>query len=168
MISLEVELLTGRYVATCFNDRSAPEWPPHPARLFSALVATAHEHEELTNAARTALQWLEQQGSPEIEASEAEKRSVIAAYVPGNYSGVVGEWGAAEEKLQLAHQAFAEAEYSGDSKALKSAQKAVTAAEKKLAEQMAKATEDDGKGNPFQAQEMLPDRRGRQPRMMPS
>lgn len=168
MISLEVELLTGRYVATCFNDRSAPEWPPHPARLFSALVATAHEHEELTNAARTALQWLEQQGSPEIEASEAEKRSVIAAYVPGNYSGVVGGWGAAEEKLQLAHQAFAEAEYSGDSKALKSAQKAVTAAEKKLAEQMAKATEDDGKGNPFQAQEMLPDRRGRQPRMMPS
>ena len=168
MIVLEVELLTGRYVATCFNDRSAPEWPPHPARLFSALVATAYEHEELTDAARTALGWLEQQGPPDIEASEAEKRTVIAAYVPGNYSGVVGGWEATEEKVQAARTALAEAETGADAKALKSAQKAVATAEKKLAERIAKAIEDDGKGNSDQAKEMLPEHRGRQPRMVPS
>jgi hypothetical protein len=31
-------------VAASFHDRAPPEWPPHPARLFSALVATASEH----------------------------------------------------------------------------------------------------------------------------
>src|SRR5690606_20928581 len=39
MIAIDVEFLTGRYIATSYNDRSRAEWPPHPARLFSALVA---------------------------------------------------------------------------------------------------------------------------------
>lgn len=168
MIALEVELLTGRYVATSFNDRSTPEWPPHPARLFSALVATAHEHEELTSSARSALEWLERQGAPEIEASAAEERTAIPAYVPGNYPGVVGGWEAAEGKLVEAQDALALAQAEGDLKALKAAQKAVAAAEKKLDAQIAKAVENDGKGNYDQAREMLPDRRGRQPRMMPA
>ena len=55
MIAIEVELLTGRYVATSFNDRRVPEWPPHPARLFSALVATAAEHEDVAESGRRAL-----------------------------------------------------------------------------------------------------------------
>lgn len=168
MIALEVELLTGRYVATSFNDRTAPEWPPHPARLFSALVATAHEHEELTSCARPALEWLEQQGAPNIEASDAEQRSVIPTYVPGNYSGVVVGWGAAEEKLERAREALATAEAEGDKKAIKSARTAFAKAEKSFQAETAKALEDDGKGDPFRAQEMLPDRRGRQPRAMPA
>lgn len=168
MIALEVELLTGRYVATSFNDRSAPEWPPHPARLFSALVATAHEHEELTSSARPALKWLEEQGAPDIEASDAELRSVIPTFVPGNYSGVVVGWGAAEEKLERAREALATAEAEGDKKAIKSARTALAKAEKVFQAETAKALDDDGKGDPYRAQEMLPDRRGRQPRTMPA
>lgn len=168
MIALEVELLTGRYVATSFNDRNAPEWPPHPARLFSALVATAHEHEELTSSARPALEWLEQQGAPNIEASDAEQRSVIPTYVPGNYSGVVLGWRAAEEKLERAREALATAEATGDKKAIKSAGTALAKAEKAFQAETAKILEDDGKGDPYRAQEMLPDRRGRQPRAMPA
>jgi len=168
VIGLEVELLTGRYVATCFNDRSEPEWPPHPARLFSALVATAYEHEELTEAARSALTWLEEQGPPEIEASDAETRAVLATFVPENGARVIQGWGAAEAKLQAAREALVQAETATNARALKAAQKAVAATEKKLAEQMGRAIEDDGKGNPAEAQELLPDRRGRQPRTMPS
>jgi len=168
VIVLDVEFLTGRYVATSFNDRDVPEWPPHPARLFSALVATAHEHEDLTSSARVALKWLEAQGAPEIEASEAERRAIVATYVPGNHSGVVRGWEAAEEKLDGAREALAEAEASGAPKALKSAQGAVTKAENKFNEEMAKAIEDDGKGNPEVAGQMLPERRGRQPRTLPT
>lgn len=168
MISLEVEFLTGRYVATCFNDRDAPEWPPHPARLFSALVATAHEHEELTNSARSALKWLEQQGAPEIEASEAERRTVVATYVPGNDHGVVSGWETAEKKLEQAREALTEAEVSDDAKALKSARNAVVNCEKKLTQRVAKAIQDDGKGNHDLAVAMLPGHRNRQPRTMPS
>lgn len=168
MITLEVEFLTGRYVATCFNERDAPEWPPHPARLFSALVATAHEHEDITTSARAALRWLEQQGAPEIEATEAEQRAAVATYVPGNYSGVVSGWEAAEGKLDGAREALANAEAAGDSKALKAAQKTVANANKKFNEELAKAVADDRKGNAELAREMLPDRRGRQPRTMPA
>ncbi|MFN8876672.1 MAG: type I-U CRISPR-associated protein Csb2, partial [Gemmatimonadota bacterium] len=45
MFALRLDLLTGRYAATSFDDRRRAEWPPHPARLFSALVATWGEHE---------------------------------------------------------------------------------------------------------------------------
>jgi CRISPR-associated protein Csb2 len=168
VITLEVEFLTGRYVATCFNERDAPEWPPHPARLFSALVATAHEHEEITNSARSALRWLEQQGAPEIEATEAERRAVVATYVPGNYSGVVSGWESAEGKLEEARELLANAEADGDAKALKAAQKTIANANKKFNEELAKAIADDGKGNAEIAREMLPDRRGRQPRTVPA
>ena len=40
MLAIEVTFLTGRYVATAYNTRTESEWPPHPARLFSALAAT--------------------------------------------------------------------------------------------------------------------------------
>ena len=40
MFAIRVDLLTDRYYATAFNDRQQGEWPPHPGRLFSAMVAT--------------------------------------------------------------------------------------------------------------------------------
>lgn len=168
MIALEVEFLAGRYVATSYNDRSAPEWPPHPARLFFALVATAHEHEELTESARTALQWLERQGAPIIEASQAEARSTLATYVPGNATSVISGWSGAEQKLDEAREALQLATDSGEAKSIKKAQKDFEKAQQKFDEQLTKATVDDGKGNVDQAREMLPERRGRQPRVLPS
>src|SRR5690606_35798920 len=114
VIALEVELLTGRYVATSFSDRAAPEWPPHPARLFSALVATAHEHAELTTRARSALQWLEKQGPPHIQASQAARRAVVTMYVPGNTTRVLGSWATQEEKVHKARAAAEEVERTGN------------------------------------------------------
>lgn len=82
MFALAVEFLTGRYVATAFNDRERAEWPPHPARLFSALVA-AHFDETLPDE-RAALEWLEDQGAPHIAASAASERESHVTFVPVN------------------------------------------------------------------------------------
>src|SRR6266850_963456 len=65
MFALEVEFLTGRVYATDFRERDVPEWPPHPSRLFSALVAAFYES-GLDSDLRTALTWLEEQNSPDI------------------------------------------------------------------------------------------------------
>jgi CRISPR-associated protein Csb2 len=37
MLALKIELLTGVYRAS-LPDNSRSEWPPHPERVFSALV----------------------------------------------------------------------------------------------------------------------------------
>ena len=92
-IGIEVNFLTGRFVATCHNDRRQHEWPPHPARLFSALVAAwadADEPDKLDAAERTALEWLESQAPPEIVASDAEPRKAVTHFVPVNDVTVVG------------------------------------------------------------------------------
>jgi CRISPR-associated protein Csb2 len=84
MLAIEVEFLTGRYIATVSDGRSEPEWPPHPSRLFSALVAAWHEANG-TDSERSALLWLEQQiAAPEISASAASRRSTPTVYVPVN------------------------------------------------------------------------------------
>lgn len=87
MFALEVEYLTGRAVATSRHDRELAEWPPHPGRLFSALVAALHEA-NLTDAerhaARESLRWLEGQAPPAIAVTDADVRSVATAFVPVN------------------------------------------------------------------------------------
>ena len=77
---IEVNFLTGRYVATFHNDRRQPEWPPHPARLFSALVATWADADEPDRSEREALEWLEAQGHPAIAASCAVPRKVVSHF----------------------------------------------------------------------------------------
>jgi CRISPR-associated protein Csb2 len=87
MLAIEVELLTGRYAATAHNDRGRAEWPPHPARFFSALVATLHDYDEVDRAEREALLWLEQQAAPSLWAdseSTVGRRQVQDVYVPVN------------------------------------------------------------------------------------
>lgn len=87
MLAIEVELLTGRYAATAHNDRGRAEWPPHPARFFSALVAALHDHEEVDQGERAALLWLEQQGAPSLEVdpeSRVWRRQVQDVFVPVN------------------------------------------------------------------------------------
>lgn len=87
MLAIEVELLTGRYAATAHNDRGRAEWPPHPARFFSALVAALHDHEVVDVAERAALVWLEKQGAPSLHVDPEAKvgrRQVQDVYVPVN------------------------------------------------------------------------------------
>jgi CRISPR-associated protein Csb2 len=78
-LTLDVELLTGSYDAAEVDDRLRGEWPPHPARLFSALVAAARSDDD-----RAALRWLETQPAPLIRASAVVSDVHREAYVVTN------------------------------------------------------------------------------------
>jgi CRISPR-associated protein Csb2 len=86
MFALEVEYLTGRAVAAELDDHELAEWPPHPGRLFSALVAAHAERDPSDIAERAALLWLETQPPPAVSASTASRREVLTTYVPVNDS----------------------------------------------------------------------------------
>lgn len=60
---LRIELLTGSFDAARADDREVAEWPPHPSRLFCALVSVTR-----TDAERAVLRWLEEQEPPEVHA----------------------------------------------------------------------------------------------------
>ena len=81
---IEVNFLTGRYVATYHNDRERPEWPPHPARLFSTLVEAWADADKPDVAERKALEWLEEQKPPNIAAPSCIARKVVKHFVPVN------------------------------------------------------------------------------------
>ena len=89
-LAIEVNFLTGRYVATSPNDRRLGEWPPHPARLFSALVAAWAEVEKPDQEERSALEWIERQGAPAIAASAAVPRTTVSHFVPANDASIIG------------------------------------------------------------------------------
>ena len=91
MFAIEVNFLTGRYVATAHHHRDRPEWPPHPARLFSALVATYADSHRPDPAERSALEWLEAQPSPAIHAPNAIPRSVATHFVPVNDARIISQ-----------------------------------------------------------------------------
>ena len=153
MFAIEVELLCGRYAATAHNDRNQAEWPPHPARFFSALVAVLHENEPVDPVERDALLWLEQQPPPslgvDLEANgDVARREVSDVYVPVNDVTLVGD---VEKPLRDARSAVAVREAAPKSRDvdrdLKAARKAVEKEEKKLkkaldALRVARATED--------------------------
>lgn len=73
MLAIEIELLTGRYAATAHNDRGRGEWPPHPARFYSALVEALHDNDNVDQAERAALLWLEQQDAPSLHVDPESK-----------------------------------------------------------------------------------------------
>jgi CRISPR-associated protein Csb2 len=84
MLAIEVEYLMGRAVATDFSQRDRAEWPPHPQRLFSALVA-AHCELDLGARGEAALKWLESLPPPEIKVDdEPSYRSPRSHWVPIN------------------------------------------------------------------------------------
>ena len=84
MLAIEVNFLTGRFVAAAHHDRNSPEWPPHPARMFSALVATWADTDDPDLVERQAVEWLEAQPPPSIRASEATPRTSATHFVPVN------------------------------------------------------------------------------------
>jgi CRISPR-associated protein Csb2 len=93
VVVIEVQLLTGRYVAIADNQKATPdaraEWPPHPARLYSALVAALHDRAPPDPLEREVLDKLAAH-APQIEASNVAdeapvpRRSVAKVYVPAN------------------------------------------------------------------------------------
>lgn len=171
MLALMLELLSGRYVATAYNDRTRVEWPPEPARLFSALVATwadGEPREPQGEEERAALEWLEQQPPPEIFASPIEHasvRDVAPVFVPVNDVGVVAA--PDREKLTAAEAALAAAT---ESAARAKAEKELEKLQKKWAAETAKAIAPPaklGKHDGAMAAKLLLDRRTRQPRTFP-
>jgi CRISPR-associated protein Csb2 len=169
MFALSVAFLTGRYVATSFDDRGRAEWPPHPARLFSALVAAHFEALDAPAVERDALLWLERQGAPEIAAPEASERDVMTVFVPVNDTSVVGSFEKETAALEAAEQAVREASGKG----VAAAEKKRAKAEASLVEATRKATAEvprskEGKAAPAEAASLLPERRKRQPRTFPS
>lgn len=87
MLAMQVEYLTGRIIASTYENRSVVEWPPHPSRLFAAMVA-AYKEGDLGDEARIALEWLEGLSAPSIYVNPAEHggefRDVNEVYVPVN------------------------------------------------------------------------------------
>ena len=92
MISIAIEYLTGVCRAETRHRRGEAEWPPHPDRLFMALVAGHHEMpaepgSPEADEERVALEWVEAQPAPSLAASPVDRiarRSVETVYVPTN------------------------------------------------------------------------------------
>lgn len=78
-----IRSLTGRF-------HGEPDWPPSPARLFQAMVASAGSRGPIEGSAKEALGWLELQPAPLI----AEPKNVVGqrvkSYVPNNDLDSVG------------------------------------------------------------------------------
>lgn len=164
---IEVNFLTGRYVATCHNDRRQPEWPPHPARLFSALVATWADSDEPDPSEREALEWLESQTPPTIAASDAVPRKVGSHFVPVNDASVVsGSW--YERRVAAVCMLMAQIDASGDAQGLNA--KETARLRQRLAKELRVEAQVSSPGttNPSSALEMLPEHRGKQERFFPS
>lgn len=79
-LSILVRLTGGRYDAGAERP-SESEWPPHPARVFCALAASAEDDSDWS-----ALRWLEQQERPQVWAAPAQRvqRSQTRAFVVQN------------------------------------------------------------------------------------
>lgn len=80
---LEVEYLSGVSFAAIGPDSEAPDWPPQPDRMFSALVAAWAARGQDKREAE-ALRWLEKLPVPRLLASNAEPRTGALVFVPPN------------------------------------------------------------------------------------
>jgi CRISPR-associated protein Csb2 len=89
VLAFGIRYLNGFAAAAEPDDRERAEWPPHPGRIFMALVA-AHFQTGADTAERAALLWLEgterggEVSAPAIAAPEAMPRAVVKHYVPVN------------------------------------------------------------------------------------
>lgn len=89
-LSILVRLRDGRYEAGGVRADTA-EWPPHPARLFCALVASVREESHWQ-----ALRWLEAAGAPEVWAAAEYDAVRRDGYVVTN---VVDRMGRSQHRL---------------------------------------------------------------------
>ena len=165
---IEVNLLTGCYVATCYNDRQQGEWPPHPARLFSALVATWADADDPDQAEREALEWLESQEAPAIAAAAAVPRTVASHFVPVNDQAIIASVWHTKKALKV-HALMGQlddelgAPTTGETRTVLRLRQRI-AKERDVRKQVTEV----GKTAAASAERMLPDRRGKQERYFPS
>ena len=172
MFAIAVELLCGRYTAMQFNDRTRPEWPPHPARLFSAMVAAWADAEEPDPAERAALRWLEQQDPPAIRCSQGRGRQVVTHFVPVNDpTALTRDLSRAYAAMSQAARGLQEAEQSGDERGISRARAAAAKAAAKAVADAARAGKPTGRESGkviAGVLEVLPENRGKQGRTYPT
>jgi CRISPR-associated protein Csb2 len=88
MFALRIQYLASRVYASDFDDgdaRQTVEWPPHPSRLYSALVSSWGEA-GAEPALRPVLEWIERQPNPVLHYMPCEPRRSVNVYVPINDS----------------------------------------------------------------------------------
>jgi CRISPR-associated protein Csb2 len=173
MFAIAVELLAERYTATQFNDRTQPEWPPHPARLYSAMVATWADSDDPDPQERAALLWLEGRGAPDIHCGDSRRRAVVTHYVPVNDATALNREVSRStyESVRAGQHALLEAQRSGDVKMTRRMEAA-------LAKVHAKALSDARRAETLTGREtdsitdavleILPENRGKQARTYPT
>lgn len=172
MFGITIEMLAGRYTATAYNDRDQPEWPPHPARLFSAMVATWADDESPDLAEREALCWLEAQKPPEICCGQAGRREVVTHFVPVNDATVLTRNVSRTYTTMIeAHEALQTARKDGNEKVAARASAALAKAETKARTDAARAGQSSGRESSAimaSVLQVLPEYRGKQARTYPT
>jgi CRISPR-associated protein Csb2 len=95
MLTVEVEFLTGVSVAARPNRREQAEWPPHPDRLFQALLAAWGRNEPPLEDEGRALEWLEALDIDtfQVSAPLGYPREVATVFVPPNDARTTGKVG---------------------------------------------------------------------------
>lgn len=170
MLAIEFELLTGRYAATAHNDRSRAEWPPHPARIFSALVAAHYEGRDPCPRERAALEWLEQQPPPSmaVPLEGVAFRDVKSVYVPINDVSAIGDL---DKRRRDAEDQLNDALRSGaSSRDVKELHRKLGKAQKTIDADIAALGDENGKRTDSEraaAGALLPERRSRKARTFP-
>lgn len=172
MFAIAVELLTGRYTATQFNDRGRPEWPPHPARVFSAMVATWADNETPCPVEQQALRWLESQSPPSLCCGDGKRREVVTHFVPVNDPiALTRDISRSYTTLMAASQALQEAIRAGNERAADRARRGLAAAETKAVADAARAGTPTGRESDQVVSavlQVLPEHRGKQGRTYPT
>lgn len=169
MLAIAVELLTGRYVATAHHHRDEPEWPPHWARLFSALVATWADEDVPDASERAVLTALEVLPPPEIHASEAVPRPVMTHFVPTNDASIIGlslherRYARLSQHLQALEEALEQS--GGDPQSAKVGR---VVAKLDRERDVGSQVQSVGSTPVAAALKVLPEGRGKQPRTYPS
>jgi CRISPR-associated protein Csb2 len=180
---MRIEFLTGQYCAQAHDDRNWPEWPPHPARVFSALVA-AWAEAGMDAEEKAALEWLEALPAPEISASHASVRGIdpalrkdrkdravtVTNYVPVNDPFVISPKRLPKQYEQLA-AARARVDLADGEKARAKAQKSLDSQRKRVrswsANEASPAMRAPSASIIADKLSLLPDTRAKQPRTFP-
>lgn len=160
MLRLRLELLTGRYTARCFDDPNAVEWPPHPARVYSALVA-AHYEGERSEEGEAALRWLESLPAPSLWFSLLAKDRVRPRDVKTNFVPVNDK---ALSDAATVSTAWKRLSAASTDKARAKAEKGLHAAYAKVGSEATKLNKDAAS----KLAHVLPDSRTKQPRTFPT
>lgn len=79
----------GPYAAADVALRNAPEWPPHPDRIYQAFIDAARLDDP---AEMAALVWLEAQPAPAIAGDEAVPMITADTFVPVNHPNAGATW----------------------------------------------------------------------------